>query len=302
MKKMIFLLSVFFILSCSDNENNYDELSRSKDNIGAIHNKGLDFIKSKVDFKKKSAPDEVAYISSEELLEMSLEYFNNIPGYENLSLSDEDKRVLASDLDEVRGDMTHEKIDHIWEEKMDNVSSIYELSSLEKNAISEFKSVFNVASSLQGEEQFDYINNEILRIKSKYKNSYNTSEILSGLIDIGLNSNDYWKNYSNEISMKSAIVEEIGENQKDAESPYVVIVRVDCLGYIIGWLGAVWKESTSPGGMKKENQWSRVGTGGISAVGFSARGLLSFEISPKDDEPEYIEDIEAPETAVLPDE
>lgn len=134
-------------------------------------------------------------------------------------------------------------------------------------------------------------------LKFKYETILSNSELLSGLINIGTDSNHYWYNQSGLVTTKSSEEQTIEETPIEAEKqPLYIIVAADCLGYIFGWAGAVFRESSSPGGLKKENQWNRVGEGVVSALQYSSVGLLALNEVPVDEPVE--ESADEPEDAI----
>jgi hypothetical protein len=48
----------------------------------------------------------------------------------------------------------------------------------------------------------------------------------------------------------------------------------DCVGYLTGWVSALWDDAHSAGGVKPAGQWRRIGQGVIWGVGGSAAGWL----------------------------
>ncbi|MDR0864763.1 MAG: hypothetical protein LBO74_07515 [Candidatus Symbiothrix sp.] len=272
-KLLLVVAIVLFGVSCSqsDDENNLSAIKSPAENIGTLHNDGLDFIFARLqssgleDNNSLRNSITAASISSKQVVSLSCEYVQTIPEYKAvIKLVNVDD--MASQLDNVRKDLTAKGIENFWSSVLnDNSFKNINLSSSEQKAVAETEQIFlNLSiSNLSLKQQYDYIKTNVSKIQSTYEKDLlakNQGELLSGLIEIINSSNDYWYSLATTTSTPPIDI--------------VPIINLDAAGYLVGWAQIWWTESSSSGySNSKEAQGRRIGYGLTSALAYSTFGM-----------------------------
>lgn len=283
MRKITFLLSIMFcfLLSCSQNEEYSNDATMNKqvENIGHFHSQGLDFIaaENRTTVKSKSGA-EGNYVPSTSIVSSATDYLNSTTEYQGFNISQNEKEAFVGLLDNMRNDMSFNNIRNIWGSTITGYTNSFNVSTSEQEAIAEVYQLLKNASTKNWgvNEEHTHIYNNILSIKAKYenklKNEINKGELFFGLISICLDSNDYW--YYERTNTKKSLEEDLKNPTASEPFSSIILVQIDCIGYIWGWVGAVYQDANSPGGVKPSGQWRRIGSGLIGAMSASSLGLF----------------------------
>jgi hypothetical protein len=238
-KLFLFGIIVLFGISCNqESESSLSVVESPVENIGKIHNDGLDFIFSKLqssiaENNSLRASNVANTVSSIQIATLSRNYLQTIPQY-SAEIAKVDIELTAIELDKIRADFTSVGIQNYWKSKTNSSSfKSINLSSLEQKAVTEIEQIFLKLSTLNlsVKQQYDYIKANTAKIKSTYEGNLlanNQGELLSGLLEIMSYSNDYWYNLS--ITTVNPIDPIIPFNP--------LIVQVDAAGYLIAWIKA----------------------------------------------------------------
>lgn len=99
----------------------------------------------------------------------------------------------------------------------------------------------------------NYINvSELEILVENMEKNYYENELLTGMLSILKNSNEFWLNNTN-------------WSDDDIQG----MVQADCAGYLLGWGKAIYDEVKEHGELDEDNSWSRVGEGLWGAAAFS---------------------------------
>jgi hypothetical protein len=222
------VLLVLYFVGC----NNASEVitasieSQAK-SIGQIHNDGLDFIFSQVQLLEQENPSLRASVApvmtSVQLATITRDYLQTTPNFTTVITRTHIEQV-AADLDKIMANFTKEGIQSNWNSvKNDPSFKRITLSTTEQKAFADAEQIFlNLSNSnLSVQQQYDYIQANVAKIKTAYSVTIlNQSELISGLLSIMDSSNEYW--YKQEPLI-----------------PYnPVVVQADCFGYLVGWIRA----------------------------------------------------------------
>lgn len=333
-------LSLVFIFSCEKRDSyKSTEIQKLTKDVGIHHNDGLNFIinsLSNVRPSLYSSSFELAQtvhqnteiqdsISPEELVTNTFNYVLALPEYNDIIL--EDKTSFINLIKSI--EISENGIQNKWNESYQSAYNLKgsAISYREANILSEINQIFKEVNGQKLSEvnTYNLLKEKFNSLKQKNCDvNFNDTEgeLINGLIEIALYSNEYWNtekpvpaisssfSKDNHIAPRMANasagvitsysnslpVEPIDIEVPSINIPPGYIVELDCIGYISGWVSAVISDHNRPGGIQKSGQRARIGQGLIGALTTSVTGKIPMKRNsiPVPDEDGPIHDVEIP--------
>lgn len=275
---------------------------------GKLHNSGLDYVARtllKIGNQDKSFATSLSiidgptgiptpvitdlqHVSAEAIAQSALAYVAQTPAYTGITL--DHPAELNAQLGLLNADFSNEGMQNAWDTSTQDPRLNGLTTFRESTMVSEIQEIFNdvYSQNLSNDQVHDLLKTKLLSLRQKYANllyNENEGELFNGIIDIALNSNDYWHNVFAQpavVSRKGKTAAKRANNlvlapiNKELTSP--AFIQADCIGYISGWVSALWSDYNSAGGVRASGQRHRIGQGLIWGLSASSFGLLRMAV------------------------
>lgn len=267
-------------------KNSSDQLRQLTERGAEIHNPGLDFVKKIFLAKQENnrinlvnpgngngdptpvTPGEVVIVNTQNYFStlLSTQQIYRLPG-----------RNLTARLDELIASPSEALVRHQYSSGIDSATAKSVLTPREQTMVAQVTTIFNNAYSqnLSREATYTYLKTQLTALKNTYSSIVyvgNEGELFNGLIDIALQSNEYWRYAEPSAgtivsSTNNILTNGLATNRVALPNP--AFIQMDAAGYILGWAKAVY-DDVNAGTLTKDRQWIRINSGFLAAVGFSS--------------------------------
>lgn len=299
-------------ISISDNK----KLDNIISTIGKFHNNSLNLAgerifllnsksqKNKTNGLTSSIPlppyeiEEGVDVPMTTILQNVLNSMENIPEYSNLHLENDPQ--LITKLEAASADFSITGFYNQWTTAVNEPVLNNFLTARERDLINQILIIF---SDSHGPHRVPYNihANMISRfeaLKNQHANTVwqeNEGELFLGTLEIAMSSTDYWfsansqTQLSNTVNPNLELFKKSNNNGKIMKSNFLAAARdplaqtsiplfieADALGYILGWVNAVYRDAVSPGGLQSSGQWKRIGSGIAGGAGMSIGKMKIF--------------------------
>lgn len=280
-------LLVLIVFACKKQDVNQptDELRtqnlrKTAEKLAGLHNKGMDYISSNfrtgshkgdivsvVDTSNGGSPAEIIYYDASN-------YLSTLSETNSITYTAEPYVIAKLDNLIANGDEELVKLE--YNGAIAQINNYPILTSRENTMIASVTSIFNNAytQNLTKEQTYVYLKAQLEALRDSYAGTIlteNEGELFYGLLNIAMESNEYWVNDDLLLISKANenIISKKGNTIKAAFIPNPAFIQADCIGYIIGWGQAVMNDYNS-GNLKPSGQTARISAGVFNALGWSS--------------------------------